>query len=1000
MAAPATSTEHSLRGYQKELLELCKQRNSIVIAPTGCGKTKVAVALAEHFLNPNAARRGYGFEHVSGPQGKRFVVFLAKTRPLIEQQAEVFEDSPLRLRVLRVSGGHKSVGSWRDVRSRYDVVVCIDTLFLSALQYSRDDIALSDVALLIFDEAHNAVGQAAACKIMQYFYAPLAPSQRPHILGLTASPGDDITPERTERRIMELTQTLDSELAIVTKCQAELDACVNKFEQKILAFELNQQEHQLRTIIVHFCTVVQDILSSHQTSLPGKGLHYQIVWDDFDGAPGTSLYTEFVDQQYHYAQNFERRGIQFAFDCLKGFSEAMALLMELSMQDSLKHLDERFFQSDLRNWNKNADLEDRIFGVVHNRITDQGKIYPDSDEVDKENNYFGEELVVALRDMAIALDPLLQVDPLPSQKLGLLLKELESANNDDTEFRGIVFTDTKKGTRRIVQSINNTPSLKGAIRPKEFVGHQRTQVDDGVLGMNTKQQQRVVSQFKEGVFNLLVATSVAEEGLDIPQCNLVIRYEAQFSVKSMIQSRGRARKQDSLFVLIVEKGVLEGRYREAVKRERMMQDAVRRIFLSPVLRTQVQGTEVEQHELNPVAVLTEYHQMQWQCPPEFVWTPINETTFSCAVKVRYRLPTTGEEGYVVGKGSNAGEKKTKNLAAADACKQLKARGVLKSWVLGQVGGLEKHETKFLPGHTVAKTTKCSPEAQLIKHYDPDTWMEPKTPHQLLIDWATRKCKVRLPTIQYQHRQGSDIRQVDWRATVHLIKRGPDGQDHAQKYHGEWAATRDIAMNDAALQVLHAHEEYLTQQTVPEYHPRCEPDPGQRWADGDGGGGGPVAIRPHAVDKWRGTRSVYEFTAVPVPRRSRSQAPAPWQTSWPNSQSDPHPYSSCASAPPSAPAPDWKTVIKARIQAQAGGQATWPNPQPDPHPYSSRVSAPPSAPAPDWKTVIKARSQAQASGQATWPNPQPDPHPYSSRASAPPSAPAPDWKTVIKARIAP
>ena len=110
-----------------------------------------------------------------------------------------------------------------------------------------------------------------------------------------------------------------------------------------------------------------------------------------------------------------------------------------------------------------------------------------------------------------------------------------------------------------------------------------------------------------GRYNLLVATSVAEEGLDIPQCNLVIRYEAELTVKSMVQSRGRARKQDSRFVLIIERGPLEDKYRDAVRRERLMQDAVQNIFNnSHALPPQQQTAPVDPWDLEPVAVLSRY----------------------------------------------------------------------------------------------------------------------------------------------------------------------------------------------------------------------------------------------------------------------------------------------------------------------------------------------------------------------------------------------------------
>ena len=53
--------------------------------------------------------------------------------------------------------------------------------------------------------------------------------------------------------------------------------------------------------------------------------------------------------------------------------------------------------------------------------------------------------------------------------------------------------------------------------------------------------------------NLLVATSVAEEGLDIRTCSLVVRFDLPETLSSYIQSRGRARMQKSLYVLLLER---------------------------------------------------------------------------------------------------------------------------------------------------------------------------------------------------------------------------------------------------------------------------------------------------------------------------------------------------------------------------------------------------------------------------------------------------------------
>ena len=54
--------------------------------------------------------------------------------------------------------------------------------------------------------------------------------------------------------------------------------------------------------------------------------------------------------------------------------------------------------------------------------------------------------------------------------------------------------------------------------------------------------------------NVLISTSVVEEGIDVPSCNLVVKYDFPQTFRSYIQSKGRARKRGSLYILMVEDG--------------------------------------------------------------------------------------------------------------------------------------------------------------------------------------------------------------------------------------------------------------------------------------------------------------------------------------------------------------------------------------------------------------------------------------------------------------
>ncbi|WAR22426.1 IFIH1-like protein [Mya arenaria] len=128
----------------------------------------------------------------------------------------------------------------------------------------------------------------------------------------------------------------------------------------------------------------------------------------------------------------------------------------------------------------------------------------------------------------------------------ILLRVLSSNQNA----RGIIFVRTKELAQALVRWVNETDSLKG-LNASEFTG-QGAAASDG--GMTKSGQKNALQFFKDGQHRLLIATSVAEEGLDISKCNLVIRYEHVTNEIVRLQSRGRARAENSLYYVIAEEG--------------------------------------------------------------------------------------------------------------------------------------------------------------------------------------------------------------------------------------------------------------------------------------------------------------------------------------------------------------------------------------------------------------------------------------------------------------
>jgi len=132
------------------------------------------------------------------------------------------------------------------------------------------------------------------------------------------------------------------------------------------------------------------------------------------------------------------------------------------------------------------------------------------------------------------------------EKLHEILQEIQreftlKSGPGAKDFRGIVFVKTRQSVREILDRIRGDALLSAFFRPEPFVGQ---------VCMTIGEQQEATLRFRSGECNLLVATSVAEEGLDFPACNVVVRYSSASSHTALIQSRGRVRAEHgTMFVL-------------------------------------------------------------------------------------------------------------------------------------------------------------------------------------------------------------------------------------------------------------------------------------------------------------------------------------------------------------------------------------------------------------------------------------------------------------------
>jgi Fanconi anemia group M protein len=152
----------------------------------------------------------------------------------------------------------------------------------------------------------------------------------------------------------------------------------------------------------------------------------------------------------------------------------------------------------------------------------------------------------------------------PKQKR---LRELISADlqaNPDSKV--IVFTQFRDSVETIVEDLR----LMEAVRPIRFVGQASRNSED--LGLSQDQQMQILEDFRNGKHNVLVTTSIGEEGLHVPDVDHVIFYEAVPSEIRMIQRRGRTgrTRPGKTTVLMTEGTIDEAYYWTSLRKEERM----------------------------------------------------------------------------------------------------------------------------------------------------------------------------------------------------------------------------------------------------------------------------------------------------------------------------------------------------------------------------------------------------------------------------------------------
>jgi hypothetical protein len=138
-----------------------------------------------------------------------------------------------------------------------------------------------------------------------------------------------------------------------------------------------------------------------------------------------------------------------------------------------------------------------------------------------------------------------------SQKVHILVDTLVAEVNGNPDFTGLVFVEQRVWVAALAEILTLDPRTKDLLRIGTFVGTSNSLKRKANIATfsEPKNQQNTLDNFRAGDLNLILATSVLEEGIDVSNCHLVVCFERPKNLKSFVQRRGRARKQQSRYFI-------------------------------------------------------------------------------------------------------------------------------------------------------------------------------------------------------------------------------------------------------------------------------------------------------------------------------------------------------------------------------------------------------------------------------------------------------------------
>lgn len=483
------------RAYQVNIAKACLSRSTLVVLPTGMGKTVVAAMVIAETLRAKGGK----------------ILFLAPTKPLVEQHAASLKEILIVERIAVFTGEVASPEDrellWRENK----IVVSTPQVIKNDLKAER--YSLEDVSLIVFDEAHRAVGD--------YAYVDVAAAYKEVtgrlVLGMTASPGS------SAEKILEVCGNLGiTAVEIRTEFDADVVSYVQGIEIQRIPIDAPDEAKEIRALLEQVYEAQVERLKKIGF-LAGKG------------KPTTKDILTAGNEIRKRLDAGEKDGR------LYGGATAVAIAMKANHAITLA---ETQGMGSLRSYfdRLETDAKSRadVQFIKHEKVQEAAKVARETS----------------------AEHPKLK-------KTAWVVRDQFMAKADS---KIIVFTHYRETADTVTRELAKLPGIK----PVRFVG-QSSKGEDA--GLKQKEQVEILDRFRKGEVNVIVATSIGEEGLDIPQVDLVVFYEPVPSEIRTIQRRGRTgRSAKGKVIMLVTKDTRDEAFLYSAKRkERKMHEELDRL---------------------------------------------------------------------------------------------------------------------------------------------------------------------------------------------------------------------------------------------------------------------------------------------------------------------------------------------------------------------------------------------------------------------------------------